>query len=110
MAEKEWQAFHEERTAGVEEMKQLRQRAVEEETRSRSERGSSKQRDSEDEQEMAIDEVKTDLADQTKPSDGEKHAADHGMEVDDAPRPSYDENKEERKDEQAGYDDDAVEY
>jgi hypothetical protein len=114
-AEKEWHAFREERTAGVEEVSQLRQRVAEEEARKRIEREKEKEIEAETadvDKEMVTDqpETKTAPAEEIKPADEEKPTAEAEMEVDDVAPPAQEENKEERKDEPIGDDDDAVEY
>lgn len=103
-AEKEWAAFREERAAGIEEIKQLRQRVAEEDARRRKEREQTSKDEIED-KEMADEpqESKRELAPQPE---GE-------MEVDDEIRPEPETAESERKDDLGGMradDEDAVEY
>ncbi|KIJ63487.1 hypothetical protein HYDPIDRAFT_112906 [Hydnomerulius pinastri MD-312] len=109
--DKEWLSFREERTAGIEEIKLLRQRVVEEDSRRKKERDASKE-DADGDKEMAEDthESKAEPAPQ----------ADAEMEVDEGskPEPESEAVKEssrepERKDEASAMqadDEDAVEY
>ncbi|CAA7260373.1 unnamed protein product [Cyclocybe aegerita] len=108
-AEKEWQAFSEERRAGIEEINQLRQRVAEEEARKKAGRSEKK------------DEMETDA-----PTREESRSASHpatsikdkgtDMDVDDGPGTAKGDSKgptEEKKEEHSGApadDDDVVEY
>lgn len=56
-AEKEWEAFKEERTAGVEEITRLRQRVAEEEARKKSERGDAEDESAKPDAEMATEDI-----------------------------------------------------
>ncbi|EGN91809.1 hypothetical protein SERLA73DRAFT_66806 [Serpula lacrymans var. lacrymans S7.3] len=103
--EKEWESFKEERTTGITEISQLRQRVAEEEARRKSEKDSGKQEEP-DKDAMADDK-----------STEEKSTIDAAMEVDDGSDVVSKETKEtvepERKDDIAptqADDEDAVEY
>ncbi|RPD58068.1 hypothetical protein L226DRAFT_537353 [Lentinus tigrinus ALCF2SS1-7] len=120
-AEKEWEAFKEERTAGIEEIDRLRQRVAEEEARKKDER-----RDEPDENETG--DAKMTVEGDEKPFDAGDSKAQNGdarMDVDDGAEKKDDgaaKEKDEKgagKDEKKlettstpgpGYDDDAVEY
>ncbi|KAL4068752.1 hypothetical protein V8B97DRAFT_810152 [Scleroderma yunnanense] len=106
--EKEWLAFREERTAGIDDIKQLRQRVAEEETRQRKEREINKE-DTTKEEGVADD----------KEMEEEIKEPDSAMEVDEEPRSAEPEIRKEdsresdRKDDPAPMqadDEDAVEY
>ncbi|KAG9312257.1 hypothetical protein JVU11DRAFT_7559 [Chiua virens] len=98
-AEREWEAFRDERTSGIEEIKQFRQRVTEEEARRKREREDTAKAESED-KEMAEE-------------SSEFRHLDADMEVDEEPKPEPESAESERKDESGGMradDEDAVEY
>ena len=102
--EKEWEAFREERSAGVDEIKQLRERVAEEESRRKTERGS----------EAAKDDVAMSV---TSEGDTKVHNGDDDgkMDVDEGRRDEKPAATKDKKDDGTptpapGDDDDAVEY
>ncbi|KAF9234823.1 hypothetical protein BU15DRAFT_52111 [Melanogaster broomeanus] len=108
--EKEWLAFREERTAGIEEIKQLRQHVAEEDARRKKEREETAKSEGEDKE----------MVEETQESKPERAPQpDAEMEVDDGSKPEpvsethKDSAEPERKDESAAMqadDEDAVEY
>jgi len=103
-AEKEWAAFREERTAGIEEIKQLRQRVAEEDARRKKEREQAPKEEAED-KEMVEESQESKREPATQP--------DADMEVDEEIRPELESADSERKDNSGGMradDEDAVEY
>lgn len=103
-AEKEWAAFREERTAGIEEIKELRRRVAEEDVRRKKER------------EQAPKEEGGDKEVVEEPQESRRESApqpDADMEVDEEIRPEPEFAESERKDDSGGMradDEDAVEY
>jgi len=119
-AQKEWSAFRTERSDAIEEIKQLRQRVVEEEARKKAEQelAAAKQAeaDMDTDTNVADDTTTTTTITMEKPLE---HDVDHDIEMDvDVPRTSSKDNgkdgrEPERKEESVpmqGDDDDAVEY
>ena len=103
-AEKEWAAFREERTAGIEEIKQLRQRVAEEDAHRKKEREQAPKEEGED-KEMVEESQESKREPATQP--------DADMEVDEELRPEPESADSERKDdsgEMRADDEDAVEY
>lgn len=103
-AEKEWAAFREERTVGIEEIKHIRQRVSEEDTRRKKERAQSVTEEAED-KEMAEE------PQESKPEPAPQPTAD--MDVDDESKPELESAESERKDDSGDMradDEDAVEY
>jgi hypothetical protein len=103
-AEKEWAAFREERTAGIEEIKQLRRRVAEEDAHRTKEREQASKEEGED-KEMAEEAQESKREPATQP--------DADMEVDEEIRPEPESADSERKDDSGGMradDEDAVEY
>ncbi|KAF9222308.1 hypothetical protein BS17DRAFT_767938 [Gyrodon lividus] len=109
-ADKEWLAFHEERTAGIEEIKQLRQRVAEEDVRRKKEREAAGKGEGED-KEMA-EETQGPQPDPTPQPDAEMEV-DEGSKPGSASETRKESTEPERKDESAAMqadDEDAVEY
>jgi hypothetical protein len=115
--EAEWSVFCEQRKAGIEEIKQLRLRVAEEESRKQLERANEREKEAaEGDVEMVGDVgVAKPTADRTeeevKPTEdgGKATAKVADMEVDEV-TPPPDDTREERHEEPVGDDDDAVEY
>jgi hypothetical protein len=108
--EKEWEAFREERTTGIEEIHQLRLRVSEEEARKKSERSI---KDAEEQDREMVTEDAPDSTDApAEPAVGEAPPSrEVEMEVEEAP--VVEESREEKKDDvtpMQADDDDAVEY
>ncbi|KAF8132040.1 hypothetical protein EV363DRAFT_1260672 [Boletus edulis] len=103
-AEKEWAAFREERTAGIEEVIQLRRRVTEVDTRRKKEREQASKEEGEDKE----------MVDESRESKREPvPQPDADMEMEDETRPEPDSAESERKDDSGGMradDEDAVEY
>lgn len=102
--EKEWAAFCEERTAGIGEIKQLRRRVAEEDTRRKMEREESSKEEGEDKV-MAEESLNSKREPAPQP--------DADMEVDEELKPEPELAESERKDDSGGMradDEDAVEY
>ncbi|KAI0737244.1 hypothetical protein C8Q80DRAFT_1214400 [Daedaleopsis nitida] len=121
-AEKEWDAFKEERTAGIEEITQLRQRVAEEESRKQSERREAAPGEGEGgDVKMAVEGEEKVLT-QDKDEEGKMDVDDGAEKKEEAKEGEDKEEKQEKsagKDEKKGevtptpapgYDDDAVEY
>ncbi|KAF8554821.1 hypothetical protein OG21DRAFT_1508461 [Imleria badia] len=103
-AGKEWAAFREERTAGIEEIKQLRRRVVEEDARRKKERETTSKEEGED-KEMVEESQESKREPVPQP--------DADMDVDDETRLEPESAESERKDDSGGMradDEDAVEY
>ncbi|KIK91881.1 hypothetical protein PAXRUDRAFT_830468 [Paxillus rubicundulus Ve08.2h10] len=108
--EKEWLAFCEERTAGIEEIKQLRQRVSEEDTRRKKEREAAGKGEGEDKE--MTEETDEPHRDPIPQPDAEMEV-DEGVKPESAPETRKESAEPERKDESAAMqadDEDAVEY
>ncbi|KAI9573170.1 hypothetical protein HD554DRAFT_2059529 [Boletus coccyginus] len=103
-AEKEWAAFREERTAGIEEIKELRRRVAEEDIRRKREREQSPKEEGGDKE--MVEEPQASRRESAPQPDAD-------MEVDEEIRPEPESAESERKDDSGGMradDEDAVEY
>ena len=112
-AEKEWQSFREERTAGIEEIKALRQRVAEEEARKKKDKEITKDEEAED-KDMTVEGDTRPTRPKTDP-EPTAPAPSTEMDVDDGPAKESKETSgdSERKEDSVPMladDDDAVEY